>query len=66
VSRPQTFVDVIAALTGQNTGTADTSISGVGQFAEADESVAVADTWTSTVQANPTWDNGSWGQFTWG
>ena len=66
VSRPQTFTDVIAALTGQNANTADTSVSGVGAFAEADESMTLADSWTATTPVNPTWDNGTWGQFTWG
>lgn len=66
VNRPQTFTDVISALTGQNTNTADTSVSGVGEFAEADESAILTDSWSSLVTGNTTWDNGQWGTFSWG
>lgn len=65
VNRPQTFVDVIAALTGQNGNVADTSVSGVGVYAEADDSMTLADAWTAATPVNPTYDNGEWGQFTW-
>lgn len=67
VNRPQTFTDVIAALTGQNASAADTSVSGIGVYAEADDGMTLGDTWTSTVPTTAaTWDNGLWGQFTWG
>lgn len=67
VLRPYTLTDVIATLNGQSTAaTPDTSINGIGVYAEDDDAVTVGDSWTSAVQANPTWDNGIWGQFTWG
>lgn len=66
VLRPYTLVDVIATLNAQSAATPDTAISGVGVYAEDDDAVTLGDTWTSAVQANPLWDAGIWGQFTWG
>jgi hypothetical protein len=64
--RPYTLTDVLGALQQQAIGNTDTSVSGVGYFAEADETVPMADSVTMTVAAPATWDNGVWGGFSWG
>lgn len=66
VFRPYTLTDVLGQLNEQNSQQQDTSISGVGFFAEADESATLTDSWTTTVQTPPGWDATVWGSFTWG
>jgi hypothetical protein len=65
VFRPYTLTDVLGTIQQQAIGDTDTSVSGVGAFAEAGETVATADTVTGTAQVNPTWDNGVWGAVVW-
>lgn len=66
VFRPYTLVDVLGTLNQQTTGQ-DTSqtVTGLGYFGETDETTTFADSWTSTLQTPATWDNGTWGAFTW-
>lgn len=66
VFRPYTLVDVLGTINDQSSQSQDTSVSGVGFFAEADETMHLADSWTSTVQTVPGWDAGVWGAITWG
>lgn len=66
VYRPYTLTDVLGSIQQQAVGNTDTSTSGVGYYAEADETMTAADSATATVQVPTTWDNGEWGQFTWG
>lgn len=67
VYRPYTLVDVLGTINDQSSQQQGTQlVSGLGQFAEADETMVTTDAWTSTIQANPPWDAGTWGQFTWG
>jgi hypothetical protein len=65
VFRPYTLADVLGSIQQQALGDTATSVSGVGYFAEADESVPLADSVTGTAQLPSTWDNGEWGQFSW-
>jgi hypothetical protein len=65
VFRPYSLSDVLGAIQQQAIGATDTSVSGVGYFAEADESVPLADSATATAQVPTTWDNGTWGAFSW-
>ena len=68
VYRPYTVADVIGSLQDGISGASntDTTTSGVGNFTEADETLGITDSATVTAAANPTWDNGQWGQLTWG
>lgn len=66
VFRPMSLADVLGSIQQQAIGNTDTSVSGVGYYAEADETVALADSATATAQAPATWDNGEWGSFSWG
>lgn len=65
VYRPYTWVDILRSLNGSNQSAADTSTSGVGYFAEADETVSCADAATALVTVNPTWDQAEWSSFAW-
>lgn len=65
VYRPYTLVDVLGTITDQATQSQDTSVSGIGFFAEADETTILTDSWTSTVQTNSVWDAGVWGAVSW-
>ena len=56
--RPYTLTDILGTLQQQAIGDTGTSVSGVGYFAEADETVIMADSATLSVQAPATWDNG--------
>ncbi len=65
--RPQTLVDVLNTLNQQSTqSTQSGSFTGLAGIAEADETAAVADSMTATVQAPPGWDQTTWGAFAWG
>lgn len=70
VFRPYTLVDVLGTM-NQETGELNGSqqiINGFGQFAEADETLGAIDSATTalTVASTETWDNATWGAFTWG
>ena len=65
VFRPYTLADVLGQINQQAIGNTDTSVSGVGYIGEADEQMTLADTATATAGTNPTWNNGTWGAFTW-
>jgi hypothetical protein len=66
ISRPQTLPDVLNQLQGAAEGNTDTSTSGVGYFAEADEPLALADFATAVTQAMPAWNGGQWSALSWG
>lgn len=68
--RPYTLVDVLGTM-NQETGDlagGQQIITGFGQFAEADETMSASDSATTalTVASTQTWDNSTWGAFTWG
>jgi hypothetical protein len=65
VYRASTWVDILDSVMGQNSSTADTATSGVGYFAEAQETMAVADAVTTTAAAPAGWDQGAWGSVGW-
>lgn len=64
VVRPYTLPDVLAQIIGGSSQPSTTDVP-TGQFAEADEAIAVGDDVTGTVQAPKGWDNTVWGAFTW-
>lgn len=68
VSRPQTLPDVLNQLQGAAEGNTDTSVSGVGYFAEADEALALADVAAAVTQAASAtgWSQGQWSAASWG
>lgn len=67
VLRPYTLADVLGTINGQQAqqGQAAQIVTGVGFFAEANETVPLADSMTTTVQALPGWDGGVWGALSW-
>lgn len=65
VYRPVTLTDVLGQMAGATEGNTDTSVSGVGQVAEASEQMAMADSVSTTVQAATNWSEGQWGTGTW-
>lgn len=66
IFRPYTLVDVLGTINDQSTQTtANDIIDGLSDFAEVDETFPITDSATGTVQANPAWDSGTWGTFTW-
>ena len=68
VIRPYTLLDVLSTINNQNnnTGQFDTTTSGLGDFAEADEpSITTADAATAATPVNPGWDQSEWGVFNW-
>lgn len=65
VFRPSTLADVLNTIQQQAIGDTDTSVSGVGYIAEADDQMTMADSATATAQTNPTWNNGYWGSVSW-
>lgn len=67
VYRPKTWVDLLNSINGQNTATADTSTSGLGYVAEADEQTVWADAVTGIVLAGASgWDQEVWTAGVWG
>lgn len=66
VFRPQTLSDVLGVITGQAQGNTDTSVSGVGVFAEAQETTTATETAAGTVTVNQPWGEAIWGSLTWG
>lgn len=64
--RPLTWVDLLNSINGQNTSSADTSTSGLGYVAEADEQTAWADLAAGLlVTTAPGWDRAAWGAAAW-
>jgi hypothetical protein len=66
VFRPYTLVDILGTLNDQSSQAQGGIITSQGFFSQTAENFTSHDTMTTTVQANPTWDNGFWGSFTWG
>lgn len=66
VFRPYTLVDVLGTMNEQLTQPTGDTISGFGLFGETAEAATVTDSMSTTVQANPVYDAGVWGSFTWG
>lgn len=64
VNRPMTLADVIGTINQQDT-TADQSVSGIGEFAEVDETIAAADAAFITASTPTNWDQGQWGATQW-
>jgi hypothetical protein len=65
VFRPYSLADVLGTLQQQALGNTDTSVSGIGSIAEADESVTMTDSATGTAALNPAYDAGTWGAVVW-
>lgn len=67
VFRPYTLTDILAGVSGASGGALveDTADTATGVFGEADEVATLADSMTTTVALNSTWDNGTWGAFSW-
>jgi hypothetical protein len=67
VVRPYTLVDVLGTLNSQSQGSSNvaTTISGLGYFAEADETVSSTDSASTLVTANLGWDQGAFNAITW-
>ena len=63
--RPYTLPDIIGQLNDQSQGNSGSIVPLQGFFAQPSENSTIAGTFTTTVQANPTWDNGYWGFVTW-
>lgn len=66
VYRPYTWQDVLGTLNDQNAQQQDTTVSGLGGFAETAELATLSDAVTGTVTTNPTWGGGTWGTVAWG
>lgn len=66
VFRPYTLVDVLGTINDQSSAAQGTIITSQGFFAQTGENATFHDTVTGTVTTNPTYDNGTWGLFTWG
>jgi hypothetical protein len=65
VFRPTSLADVLGTIQQQAQGDTDTSVSGVGYFAEAAETAASADSATAAAGTNPAYDAGTWGAVVW-
>ncbi len=66
VLRPYNLIDVLATLNQQNTQlTGAQLISGLGDFAEADESLTSSDSASTSAQVPPGWDQSVWGAMLW-
>jgi hypothetical protein len=57
---------VLNVIQQQAIGNTDTAVSGVGYFAEVDESMSMADSASVTTGSIPDWDSGVWGAGQWG
>ena len=64
VLRPYTLADVLGTIVAASQPNQD-MLSGLGLFAEADETIPLGDSWTSTAAVPNTWDNGVWGATLW-
>lgn len=68
VFRPYTLVDVLGTMNQENAQqNGAQTITGFGQFAEADETMGAIDSATATlvVASTATWDNATWGTIVW-
>ena len=66
VLRPYTLEDVLGAMNNQIQSAQQAElISGVGSFAEADETLTLADSATGAHSAPAGWDAGIWGATSW-
>jgi hypothetical protein len=65
VFRPQNLSDVLNVIQQTAVGNTDTSVSGVGYFAEVDETLSISDSVSVTTGTNPAWGAGTWGCVTW-
>lgn len=65
VNRPMTLADVIGTINQQSSTTADQTVSGIGEFAEVDETIAAADAAFITASTPTGWDQGQWGATQW-
>lgn len=65
VNRPMTISDVIGTINQQDTAPDQDVITGLGAFAEADETVAAADAAFITAGTPAGWDQGQWGATQW-
>lgn len=65
VFRPYSLADVLGTIQQQALGDTDTSVSGLGSIAEADEAVTLTESVTASAQVNPAWDTAQWGLAIW-
>lgn len=67
IVRPYTLRDVLGAINDQLGAQqqAATSITGLGFFGEADETLAATDAVSDAVTAPLGWDGGTWGAIQW-
>lgn len=67
VLRPYTLADVLATINQQSSASSvvSGSVTGVGFFSEADETVPLADSATATAGTPAGWDSGVWGATLW-
>ena len=65
VNRPMTISDVIGTINQQDSSQVDQSITGLGAFAEVDETVAASDAAFITAGVPAGWDQGQWGATQW-
>lgn len=67
INRPYTLRDVLGAINDQLGAQqqAATSITGLGYFGEADETLTSTDAVTGYVTAPFGWDGGTWGAIVW-
>lgn len=68
VLRAYSLADVLGTLNSQSSGGASSAtgtVTGVGFFSEADESVPMGDTVTAAAAVPAGWDGGVWGATVW-
>lgn len=65
VNRPMTLADVIGTINQQSTTVDQQTVSGLGEFAEVDETIAAADAAFITAGTPAGWDQGQWGATQW-
>lgn len=63
--RPYTLADIINQLNEQSTQQQGSIVPLQGFFSQTNENMALTDTVTTVVAANPVWDSGNWGLVTW-
>ena len=67
VYRPYTISDILGTLNQQNAElNGSQMVTGIGTFAEVDETLGAIDSMTATAQLNAVYDAGQWGSFIWG
>lgn len=65
VYRPYSLTDILGTLSDQSSQQQDTTISGLGDFAETAELATLSDAVTGTVTTNAGWGSGTWGTTAW-